>query len=188
MTLIITTTNHGDIQGGFYSVYTGAFRFGKFVFPTQTLHAGLRRLAENPELNAINLPSFEKSVFWEGFSDHAVELMARSHEVSHSWLPDLAESEFERFIDECQGKMTGVEITQAFTTVPVRVSHGDSGATFGNYRLDVDNFRGLVSYAVGGGFYGWNNNAYPSAAERAKEAILASKRPLFARRPALKQL
>ncbi len=179
MTLRIETTSHGAIEGGFFSAFTSGFRFGEFAFPTQAVHHALRHFAEKPEAKAVNLPSFGEEAFWERFSAYLGELADRCFGSSEFSPPEVVKYELERLITEKQGKIPLTELVDGLVMIPIRVSDSDDEVSFGQYKVDSENFRGLASYVIGGGWLGWNNGEYPESAQRAKVAVLHSQRPLY---------
>lgn len=176
MTLIIRTISHGDIEGGFFSVYTNGFRFGEYAFPTQHIHSVIEYFAKNPKRYAANLFSFGEDIFWDEFSQQiselGLEILTRTDDLG---------SIIDEFFKEGQGIFDPVKISamrETMVGVPIRIPDDEEQVALGQYRLDRSEFKGLVYYVVRGGWFGWNNNT-PESAERAKIAIQNSTRTLF---------
>lgn len=179
MSLIIITTSHGNVEGGFFSVYTGGFRFGQYAFPTQNMHNMLRVFAEKPSCYAINLTSFGEETFWDSANAYFFEIANQLVEMGDSLLPELAKAEFDRRLAAEQGHFEKDKIPQLdLEYIPVRIPEDESEVSFGEYRIDRENFRGLSAYVLNGGWMGWEGQ-YPEAASKAIDAIRRSQRPLF---------
>jgi len=177
MSLTIKTESHENVEGGFFSVYTGAFRFGDYAFPTQNLHKMIKHFAEKPSSFALNLTSFGEETFWNNTDKFFEEILNSVFENTSSLLPELAEYELDRIINSKQGKSSLSDINAEI--VPIRINNEETEISFGRYKLDKNNFNGLTKYVVEGGWFGWNNGDYPESAQQAIESIKNSKRPLY---------
>lgn len=182
MTATIQTKSHGNIDGGFFSVYTQGFRLGEYAFPTQHVHNVIGHLAGHPNAYAANLLSFGLETFWRDFSiqiDGLVELLNEQSEW-FSEEKDLQEV-LDNFIQTSQGTFDPVQLSlmrESMMGIPLRISNNEEEISVGEYKLDKDEFRGLAVYVINGGFLGWGDGI-PESAERAKSAIQKSERPLF---------
>ena len=179
MSFSITTKSHGIIEGGFFAIYTSGFRFGDYAFSTQNLHNAFRYLAENPHRNASHLISFNEDVFWEGAGVFVDEVIGKIFDKEDSYLPELVQAEVNRFVLENQGRFSHLSGEEKTRIIPVRVSDSEEEVSVAQYKVDRAEFKSLADYSINGGWIGWINGLYPESAQRARDAVKKSKRPLF---------
>ena len=182
MTLLIQTLSHGTIEGGFFSVYTGGFRVGEYAFATQHIHSTLKYLAENPKTFATNIPDFGEDFFWNGFSEEMRKLMSEMNEkYNHFGEERNLQEILDESIDSRKGRVSQHELSlirESAIGVPLRITSDEEQVSIGQYRLSKEEFQGLTTYVIMGGFFGWSGET-PEAAEEAKVATRESSRPLF---------
>lgn len=169
-----------DLDAGFFSIFTSAFRFGEYSFPTQNVHRMFGYFADKPDAMAINLISIGSEGFEESLQVYlSEEIIPRLVEVQESFLEALAEDELNRRMIQLQGNLEMSDRDFKLEGIPIRVYEDESQVSIGRYIVDSKLFRGLAAYSLNGGWMGWKDQEYPEAASRAIDSIKKSKRQLY---------
>lgn len=170
MTYILSTRAHGDIEAGFFSVFTRYARLGNHVFATKHFCTTIEEFAMRPRKHRAEILSFPLEVFWKKESEYLSKL-ARVIASSPKHAADA-------YIIE-QQKACPLEHELSAFPLNIRISSRAERIHIGAYDIAAPDFRDFAAYITHGGFFGWLNQQTPEWASSAMKTLKQSKHPLF---------
>ncbi len=180
MTLVVKTKSHGEIEAGFYSIFTKLTRLGKYTFEVKDLCDLAQYLANNPETKELQISGYHTDKFWEmekRYIESFGELLSNSEDINKSVLSELSDI----FFKQNQGKISLEERADLMTerrAIPVKIGEDRDSLKIGEYELEDIHFGRMIHYLARGGFVGWSRDK-PSFAEPTLSALKESKNPLY---------
>jgi len=182
MTLRLKTESHGEIEAGFFGIFTQFFRFGEYTFATRHLCELVEYLANNPQVLRSQIIGYNLDRFWQRRLEDEQRFAQMSAEAWQSALPELQISEMERQSEHQQGHIPvqdEVDLYNQGRMVPVIVSDDEKLISIEDYCMEALHFGRMAVYLTDGGLVGWLNGQIPEFAESASKAIRHSKRELY---------
>lgn len=189
MTLVLQTESHGQVEAGFYSVFTQFSRLGDYTFATRHLCKLVQKLAQYPTIKQGRILGYDADKFWQRRDEYF-------HEVVHILIEQmiladaegnyLSELHYSESNEEKLGKLQWeipledeVDMYDEGRIVPVHISKEGDAIAIGEYQLSAINFGRMAVYLAKGGIFGWMKGRKPEFSEPTIQAIKESKNPLY---------
>lgn len=176
MTLILITESHGEVESGFFSVFTNFTRLGEYAFATRHMCELTQLLSKHPSLYKTRILGYDADKFWEKFSNFTNEILDA---MTQSYLPELQQYEVDKCFEQ-QGEITLIDrlsLEYEGRIIPVEVAKDEKSIAIGKYTINAFEFRCMVGYLAGGGWLGWKNK--PEYAEPTMRYLENPTRRLF---------
>ncbi len=179
MTLILITESHGEVDSGYFSVFTQMARLGEYTFVTRHFCELARRFAEKPRARKGRILSYSLERFWDRFGEQAGDIFQILEE---SKTEKEFGSKIDTYFDRQQGRASledEVNLKNRAHIIPVTVGDHGENIQIGVYNIAAHHFGVMAWYLSRGGWLGWSGNSKPNYAEATIEAIKKSEHPLY---------
>lgn len=189
MTLVIQTESHGEVEAGFFSVFTQFARLGDYTFATSHVCKLVQKLAEYPTARQGRILGYDGDKFWQRRDEYFQEVVHLLMEqliladAEGNYLSGLHYSESnEKKLGKLQWEVPledEVDMYDEGSIVPVTISEDGNFIAIGEYRLSAITFGRMAVYLAKGGIFGWMKGHKPGFSEPTIQAIKASENPLY---------
>jgi hypothetical protein len=192
---MLQTESHGEVEAGFFSIFTQFARLDDYAFATRHICKLLRQFAEDPTVRQGRLLSYSLEKFWQRqaeFFQHTMEillgqLMTADTQGRPPTAVQYSEENQER-IARLQSDISmedDIDLYNEGTVIPVQISDDGSMVSVGAYQIAAPHFSRMAVYLAHGGIVGWMADRKPDFAEPTLQSIRASHHPIYedAKRP-----
>ena len=174
MTLYVMTESHGEVESGFYAVFTQFCRLGDYSFTTREFCDFLCYIADNPEVREARIKSYDLGKFQQRLEEHRRYLVDVMSNVE-------CEHEIEKGICAVQGEAPADDMTDLSgetETLNIQINSGCDRINIGDYELSAEHFGGMSFYIARGGVCGGVEPA-PEFAVITMNSIRTSKHGIY---------
>ncbi len=187
MPLAFNSISHGEVAFGFFNIETDMLILDRYFFFATEFCRGMEEFAKAPE----GAPAESQWSIYDLNQEDIGSLMGAIHGIElRGFIGDVYRvfpfpADFKAFAQNPEGRATQqaireiIERYQAPSTIPVIMDGSGTTIEIGDYMFSREEFHNLLQYVWVGGYPYWKMGRRPDYVLRMKEAIEASKHPLF---------